>query len=178
MVEGIINYLLSQSKESPRYLLDNFVIKIVPMINVDGVVHGNTRAELIGSDPNRKWSAPNQSYHSVIHTIKKMIEKDRDIVELVLDLHAHSRKFGTFFYGNQLPKNSFLSKIYPIMVGKSDERFDIRSNRFGGGSDDTARKVLYDITSLPLIYTVECSFYGYQKKNDFRVVPYSIKDYR
>jgi len=25
------------------------------MINIDGVIHGNSRADLSGSDPNRKW---------------------------------------------------------------------------------------------------------------------------
>ena len=43
MVEGIINYLLGKS-EKAKQLLNDFVFKIVPMVNVDGVVHGNTRA--------------------------------------------------------------------------------------------------------------------------------------
>lgn len=50
------------------------------MFNIDGVVHGNTRAELIGSDPNRKWNDPNPIYHPIIYNLKKMIEKDKDNV--------------------------------------------------------------------------------------------------
>ena len=43
MVEGIINFLLSD-KEEANFLLNNFIFKIVPMVNIDGVTHGNTRA--------------------------------------------------------------------------------------------------------------------------------------
>ena len=43
MVEGIINFLLSEKSEAV-FLMDHFYFRIVPMINIDGVVHGNTRA--------------------------------------------------------------------------------------------------------------------------------------
>lgn len=54
MLEGIIDFLLSESLES-EFLLKHFVFKIVPMVNIDGVVHGNTRSELVGCDSNRVW---------------------------------------------------------------------------------------------------------------------------
>lgn len=72
MVEGIISFLLSGS-ESAKYLLDNFVIKLVPMVNIDGVVHGNTRAEFIGCDPNRRWVNPSAHYNPVVYSLKKLI---------------------------------------------------------------------------------------------------------
>ena len=40
MMRGLLNFLTSQSCEA-KYLRDNFVIKIVPMINPDGVIIGN-----------------------------------------------------------------------------------------------------------------------------------------
>ena len=43
MLEGVFDFLLSESPAA-RQLLEHFVFKIVPMVNVDGVVHGNTRA--------------------------------------------------------------------------------------------------------------------------------------
>jgi murein tripeptide amidase MpaA len=72
MVEGIIKFLLSGSEEA-EYLLNNYVFRIVPMVNIDGVVHGNTRAELSGCDSNRKWKDPHKLYQPVIYSIKKMI---------------------------------------------------------------------------------------------------------
>ena len=43
------------------------------MVNVDGVIHGNTRAEIIGCDPNRKWDCPNKIYNPITWNIKKSI---------------------------------------------------------------------------------------------------------
>lgn len=70
------------------------------MVNIDGVVHGNSRAELSGSDPNRKWISPNEMRNPIIYALKKCIQRDKGNVEMFLDLHSHSRKLGTFFYGN------------------------------------------------------------------------------
>lgn len=121
--------------------MDHYYFRIVPMLNIDGVVHGNTRAELSGYDPNRKWADPSKIYQPVIYKIKKMIEKDT--VEMVLDLHSHSRKLGTFFYCNSAPQFSNTIKIFPMLVCKNDPRFDYRSNRFRGGNNLTARRVIY-----------------------------------
>lgn len=175
MVEGIMNFLLSDSQEA-QYLLDNYSFRIVPMLNIDGVVNGNARADLSGYDPNRKWTDPSRIYQPIIHNIKKIIEKDS--VEMVLDLHSHSRKLGTFFYCNSSPHYSNTIKIFPMMVCKNDDRFDFRSNRFRGGNNTTARRVFYDILKIPYIYTIESSLFGYQKEGDFRIIPYQPEDYR
>lgn len=43
-----------------------------------------------------------------------------DTVEMVLDLHSHSRKLGTFFYANRSPSMSSAIKVFPMMVCKND----------------------------------------------------------
>ena len=141
--------------------MNHYVFRIVPMINIDGVVHGNSRADLSGHDSNRKWADPSRLYQPIIFNIKKMIEKDS--IEMVLDLHSHSRKLGTFFYCNSSLSQSSQIKIFPMMVCKNDSRFDFRSNRFKGGSNLTARKVFFDLLNIPYIYTIESSLYGYQE---------------
>ena len=57
MMKGIIDYLVGPSLGA-RMLRDNFVIKIVPMLNPDGVINGNTRCSLSGDDLNRVWMDP------------------------------------------------------------------------------------------------------------------------
>ena len=42
MMEGIINFLTSDTYEA-KILRDKFVFKIIPMLNPDGVIHGNYR---------------------------------------------------------------------------------------------------------------------------------------
>lgn len=97
---------------------------------------------------------------------------------MILDLHSHSRKLGTFFYTNCSLSNSNTIKVFPMMVCMNDNRFDFRMNRYKGGNDQTARKVFYDIINIPYIYTIESSFYGYQKEGDFKITPYQPNDYR
>jgi hypothetical protein len=53
---------------------------------------------------------------------------------MFLDLHSHSRKFGTFFYGNNTKSNKNLARIFPLIVSKNDERFDYQSSRFTKGN--------------------------------------------
>lgn len=47
MIEGAMDYLLEDSFEA-RFLREHCVFKILPMINVDGVIHGNNRCSLVG----------------------------------------------------------------------------------------------------------------------------------
>jgi len=52
MMKGIIDYLTGPTLNA-KILRDNFVFKIIPMLNPDGVIIGNTRCSLAGVDLNR-----------------------------------------------------------------------------------------------------------------------------
>ena len=54
MMQGVIDFLVSD-QETARLLRDTFVFKIVPMQNPDGVIVGNYRCSLEGTDLNRQW---------------------------------------------------------------------------------------------------------------------------
>lgn len=54
VIEYIIEFLLSNSSLA-RNLRENFVFKIVPMLNIDGVIVGNYRCNLSGADLNRQY---------------------------------------------------------------------------------------------------------------------------
>lgn len=43
-----------------RDFLNNYVIRVFPMINVDGVIYGNFRCDLGGFDLNRTWKEPHR----------------------------------------------------------------------------------------------------------------------
>ena len=61
MMKGVIDFLVGDSPQA-RKLRDLFVFKIVPMLNPDGVIVGNQRCSLLGSDLNRKYSYPSKVY--------------------------------------------------------------------------------------------------------------------
>ena len=47
MMKGVIDFLVGNSPEAAA-LRDNFVFKIIPMLNPDGVINGNYRCSLVG----------------------------------------------------------------------------------------------------------------------------------
>lgn len=67
MVEGMIRKLVSKPDDDMLWLLENYVIKIYPMINVDGVIYGNFRCDITGLDLNRRWKDTSRLMHPQVH---------------------------------------------------------------------------------------------------------------
>ena len=53
MMDGVLNFLTSEDPEA-HLLREHYVFKVIPMLNPDGVVNGNYRCSLAGSDLNRR----------------------------------------------------------------------------------------------------------------------------
>lgn len=71
MMRGVLEFLTSEAPEA-RALRERFVFKIVPMINVDGVVHGNYRCSMAGCDLNRRYKSPSKWLHPEVVSLKKL----------------------------------------------------------------------------------------------------------
>jgi murein tripeptide amidase MpaA len=74
MMKGVIDYLTGSSLNA-KILRDNFVFKIVPMLNPDGVINGNTRCNLAGVDLNRCWIDPQRKMQPTVWHFKQMVRK-------------------------------------------------------------------------------------------------------
>jgi murein tripeptide amidase MpaA len=70
VMKGIIDFLTSEDNIEAIMLRRNFVFKIIPMINPDGVVYGNYRSSLSGFDLNRVWKKPNPTLFPEVYAIK------------------------------------------------------------------------------------------------------------
>ena len=73
-MKGIIDFLTSEDNIEAIILRRNFVFKIIPMINPDGVVYGNYRSSLSGFDLNRVWKKPNKTLFPEVFAIKSLVE--------------------------------------------------------------------------------------------------------
>lgn len=73
VMNGVIEFLTSDNVEA-KALRNNFVFKIVPMINVDGVVYGNYRSSLSGIDLNRVYRKPDDLLFPEVKAIKNLVE--------------------------------------------------------------------------------------------------------
>ena len=76
LMEEIIYTLVEKSEdEDISTILENYIFKIFPMINVDGVIYGNSRCDIGGFDMNRNWKNPSKILHPQIVSIKEEIIK-------------------------------------------------------------------------------------------------------
>lgn len=74
-------------------LKPEFILQVVPMLNPDGVIIGNTRCSLAGRDLNRQYkSVIKEAFPPVFH-VKTLIRRlmEEGSVVFYCDLHAHSR---------------------------------------------------------------------------------------
>ncbi|CAD8120249.1 unnamed protein product [Paramecium sonneborni] len=175
VMQGIIEYLTSNNPQA-EYLRQNCIFKIFPMMNSDGVVNGNYRCGLEGSDLNRRWKKPNKYLHPTVYYAKKYIKgfsKERQII-LVIDLHGHSRKQSSFVYGCAYSSQvKTIERVFALLMAKMNPFMDYSSCTFRveSSKDKTARIQIWRELKINWVYTYECSFYGQQKKH------FSIQDY-
>ena len=164
MMKGLIDYLIGPSVGA-RILRDNFIFKVVPMVNPDGVILGNTRCSLVGQDLNRQWQDPTKEQHPVIHHIKQLIRKTQEEREILLfcDFHGHSRKKNIFMYGNSAKNDTrYRERIFPYVLEKQSEVFSYIDCAFSvqRSKEGTGRVVGWKELNIQNSYTLEASFCG------------------
>ncbi len=78
VAEGFLQWLCSGAPEA-RELLRVVNVIVIPMVNVDGVVAGNFRASVTGTDLNRQWTDPQLPYRHDLLKIKEYLATKKNI---------------------------------------------------------------------------------------------------
>eukprot|EP00002_Diphylleia_rotans_P022826 TRINITY_DN4487_c0_g1_i1.p1 TRINITY_DN4487_c0_g1~~TRINITY_DN4487_c0_g1_i1.p1 ORF type:complete len:624 (+),score=86.47 TRINITY_DN4487_c0_g1_i1:93-1964(+) len=182
VMKGFIDFITGPSPDA-RFLRENFVFKIIPILNPDGVITGSYRCSSTGDDLNRNWTEPSKVYHPTIYNAKIMIQNflaDRPIM-LFCDIHGHSRKRNVFLYGcgddgsSQIREDRVFPRLLEIrskMFSFVDSRFSVHRSKLA-----TARVVMrreYDISNS---YTLEASLAGYATSDASGGVHFSIQHF-
>eukprot|EP00794_Sanderia_malayensis_P018239 gene18239-20058_t len=166
MMKGFLDFLTSNLQDA-KILRDNFIFKIVPMLNPDGVIVGNYRCSLAGRDLNRNYKTVlKESFPSIWHTraMIKKLQEEREVL-LYCDLHGHSRKRNVFIYGCDNKQNKtkrFWGRVFPMMLCKnSEDKFAYKSCRFKvqKSKEGTGRIFMWNV-GIPYSFTLEASFCG------------------
>ena len=99
-MQGFLQYITSSNPDA-LLLRKMFVFKIIPMLNPDGVIHGNNRCNLAGTDLNRRYLEAHEFFHPTIRALKDLLMNLQDTrgVLMFVDLHGHSKKKNSFVYG-------------------------------------------------------------------------------
>jgi len=91
---------LLDSSPYSRKLLKNYVFKIIPMLNPDGVARGHYRFDTRGVNLNRVYNSCNSSESPTIHAVKTLLEKLSSRIYFYVDIHGHATENGMFVFGN------------------------------------------------------------------------------
>lgn len=169
MVKGMLDFLVSDEAAELR---KHFVFRIIPMLNVDGVIYGNQRCSLLGVDLNRRWVSPNVFLHPTIYYAKQLIKHTRNERRVLMycDLHGHSRKQNAFYYACTYKnyehegriKNAQLRMMPLLCCHKNPEFFKFKDCRFRieRCKESTARVVIFKEFNIMNAFTLEASFFG------------------
>lgn len=172
VMKGAIDFLLGNSNEAAK-LRELYLIKVVPMMNPDGVIVGNSRTSFAGCDLNRRWANPHEIIHPEIYFTKEMIMKmaaQRDI-GFICDFHSHIGAYNSFFYCNY-KENRRLCSLFPFICSKTNKIISFVQSifqmpRFKSG---TGRISLFRDLELNNIVTLETSFFGSNRPGQYHHV--------
>ena len=163
MMKGAIEFLTCRSADA-ELLRQAYIFKIIPMLNPDGVIYGNYRCGLAGVDLNRRWKNPNKNLHPTIFHAKRTIKSFAKMfkVDLICDMHGHSRRKNIFAYGCNIPQSPEVTRAYPFILSKISQFFPYKSCSFKMQKDkeSTLRITLFKEIMSPFVYTLEASFCG------------------
>eukprot|EP01006_Ploeotia_vitrea_P019507 TRINITY_DN51713_c0_g1_i1.p1 TRINITY_DN51713_c0_g1~~TRINITY_DN51713_c0_g1_i1.p1 ORF type:complete len:1035 (-),score=58.55 TRINITY_DN51713_c0_g1_i1:101-3205(-) len=169
MMHGVLDKLLDETNAVSVQLRNQFIFKVLPMLNPDGVVNGNTRCNLSGRDLNRTWLEPDKVAQPTVYNWKRYIQHVREVekrkVLILCDLHGHSRAQQIFTYGcceqAGVPTDHH-SYIYPKLCSEAVPYFwiDRCSWIVQKTRETTGRVVGWRQCGVPLSYTVEASMCG------------------
>ena len=198
VIQGLIEFLVSNQAKAEN-LRKHFIFKIIPMLNPDGVIHGNFRMNSIGKDLNRMWTEENIENSPSIYFCHQMIKKTLDCREIYFfcDFHGHSNKHNFFLYscksksefikiGNncEIPnpnkkKLTHYELIFQEIFSKENIFFDKNSciNKILPSKIKTARAILKNKYNIDFSYCLETSL-GSMKASNGNIIPFSIEQYK
>ncbi|XP_043505081.1 cytosolic carboxypeptidase 4-like isoform X1 [Polistes fuscatus] len=176
IMHGTLETLLSNSTYASS-LRDDYVFKIVPMLNPEGVVNGCNRYGLTNEDLNRQWSNPDQSLHPVIYHTKGLMEYCTRVLRrpphVFVDYHGHSRRKNVFLFGcsrssswsaadRAKPDQPVQYLMLPHLMQKVSPAFALPlcSFKVERNKESTARVAIWRELGISRSYTMESSFCG------------------
>ena len=191
VVQGLIDFLVNLNNPISKYLRDKFIFKIIPMLNIDGVIYGNYRLNLLGKDMNRLWVpslafSPDECDTSslYINNIINMIRKTLNCrnIYFYCDFHGHSGKQNFFLYGCPKEGNENFHKKFMEIYSKKSNIFSLNDcvHKIMPKKMNTCRALLKNKFNIDLSYCLETSMYSYNLKgeSDRKIYPFTIEKYK
>lgn len=164
MMKGLLEAATADTPDA-QLLRRNVILKIVPILNPDGVILGNYRCSVSGFDLNRQWSDPNEVTSPTIYHLKRLMKSFVASEQLLLfcDLHGHSRKRNIFAYGCETTRgpSRLRERVFPRLLADCGH-FSLAGCSFKvlKSKENTGRVVVWRHLLTPNSFTLEASFCG------------------
>ena len=197
MMNGIIKFLTDEFDEKAEILRNNFIFKLIPMINVDGVSNGYYRLDTNGYNLNRCYLQPEYKLDPEIYAVKKLFLVYNSLYKIryYFDLHADMNVKGVYTFGNAIEK--FEKHIENVLFGfifhlscshvnwnhciYSEKSMKTKSKNDNNSKEATSRVQFYKRTGLIHTYTLESSYFKGDFDNDNNIIEdcklYVISDF-
>jgi hypothetical protein len=134
VLNGILKVLTDPDDNYGKLLRANFVFKIIPLLNPDGVYRGYFRLDTRGNNLNRFYKEPKIEEHPTIFAAKKVLLQQKELGKLCIyiDLHAHAQRKGCFMFGNSLPipSQQVENMCLPKVISLNSVDFDFNQCSF------------------------------------------------
>eukprot|EP00002_Diphylleia_rotans_P002003 TRINITY_DN11208_c0_g1_i3.p1 TRINITY_DN11208_c0_g1~~TRINITY_DN11208_c0_g1_i3.p1 ORF type:complete len:392 (+),score=58.14 TRINITY_DN11208_c0_g1_i3:69-1244(+) len=134
VMDGVLDFALDPSDPRAKLLRDGYIIKLIPMLNPDGVALGHYRTDTLGANLNRFYDKPEASRHPAIFSTQQLFHHYHTHygIRLYLDAHAHANKKGCFMYGNHVDNEEQQSEImsYCKLLSYNTPYFDYSQCNF------------------------------------------------
>lgn len=106
----------------------NFVFKIIPMLNPDGVYNGHYRMDIFNQNLNRFYLNPDPFRQPSAFAVRNLGEyyKLENRLCFYIDLHAHPQRKGNFIYGNSMEskEEQIETQLFPKLLSLNCVEFD------------------------------------------------------
>ncbi|CDW91598.1 UNKNOWN [Stylonychia lemnae] len=172
VLNGIIDFLVSNTEQS-KILLENYVFKVIPLLNPDGVYRGYFRLDTYNHNLNRFYIDPDPKLQPTIYAARQAILQQHQYgnLHIYLDLHGHAVKKGCFIFGNALKgeeqaQNMLFAKLIALNCLNFDfaecsfaeKLMSVKDRGCGLSREGSGRVALYKACGLINCYTLECNF--------------------
>ena len=172
VIQGCIDFLMGNSEEAKK-LREIYLFKIVPMMNPDGVLVGNSRTSFAGCDLNRRWGKPSEIIHPEVFFTKNMILKltlQRNIA-FIIDCHGHFGTFNSLFYCNY-KEDRRTCRLFPYLCSHLSKIISFQQSTFAMPRFklSTERISLFnelDDDNNDNIVALETSFFGVNRNGEY-----------
>mmetsp|Transcript_16757 Transcript_16757/g.25168 ORF Transcript_16757/g.25168 Transcript_16757/m.25168 type:complete len:785 (-) Transcript_16757:204-2558(-) len=173
--KGIFDFLMDPNDFRAKALRRRYVVKMVPMLNPDGVYRGHFRMDQFGQNLNRHYLSPCARLQPSIFAVKALLELYAQHMAMYLDLHAHASKRGCFIYGNVLDsmEHQVQNQLFCRLIAMNSAHFDYEGCLFskehmqrvdpgdaksGLTAEGSGRVSTYLNHKIIHSYTLECNY--------------------